>query len=206
MKTVIALAILLASLACTPARATVTFCTDLQAEAEEVLVDLGAVLPEYGTQALAALAPSHMSADQRNAALVASASLGQVAWVQQLLDAGALVDWRDPDEEFSLTPLVAAAWCSHGAVVDRLLAAGAATRNCSELPFAGIERITVCPLHAALAGPAFNGGEPEIVSALRRHGADPAQPDGRGHAAAVYLDQVSPERRAALAAALGSKP
>lgn len=206
MRTTMLLSLALATLLNAPAFAAITVCTDLRAGAEALLAAHGAVLPEYGTQALATLDVSTLDEAQRDAALLATAKLGQVAWTAQLLAAGARVDWRDPQAEFSLTPLIAAAWCGHSAVVEQLLSAGAATHVCGELPFAGMDRIAVCPLHAALAGPEFEGGQPEIVAALRAHGADPAQPDGHGDPASAYLHMAEPERRPELAAALGLPP
>lgn len=179
-----------------PAAAVVTFCTDLQEPARAAAIEVARELDRGQIP----------TSEQASSALLAAALSGDLRLLEQLIPRVENLDAPVPQDEFSMTPLVAASWCGHPQLVSSLLHAGADPNACGSLPFAGEEgAILVCPLHAALAGAEFEGGDPSIVKSLVDAGAN-RHPDGRGARPDAYLRFAPPPLRAQLIDILDNAP
>lgn len=129
--------------------------------------------------------------DDINRLLISSSQLGIVAFVKEFIIYGANINWRDKRAEFSVTPLTVAAWCEHSDVVDILLGSGADVDVDSVFPFGGnMYSDRVPPLHAAVVGNDYSGGNLHIIKSILNKGAEEDARDGYGMTIWDYIDHM----------------
>jgi hypothetical protein len=218
---------LLSALCCfRPVLAATMFCEDLRARSLSEIgrfvdfADFGDAIDEIAMRnaleddLIVALGQdeSNSSLVDRSRLLVAASQLGLSRVVRVLLRSDVQIDWREHGEEVSMTALFAAAWCERTDVVESLISAGASVVAESCLPFGGSVTVECTyPLHAAVAGRDFDGGNPEIVCLIvgkldARSRAIREMVDTVGLNAEGYLAVVSRStRRDALSKALNGR-